>query len=161
MIPEAKKTAVKHALQATFGVNEFEDISILTVGLSSALIFRIVVLGKPYLLRIITREDATSDPAHWYDCMKTAAKAGLAPHVWYTSLTDRISITDFIATKAFPISEAMVRVPDLLKRLHSLPLFPYRVNYLDAVDGFIQKFRAAKILPERITGELFNLYARI
>lgn len=161
MIPEAKKAAVTQALQATFGVSEFEDISLLTIGLSSALIFRIVVLGKPYLLRIITRDDAMSNPAHWFDCMKMAAEAGLAPRVWYTGLTDRISITDFITAKPFPVTKAAVLVPDLLKRVHALPAFPYRVNYLDAVDGFIQKFQAAKILPENMADELFNQYKRI
>jgi aminoglycoside phosphotransferase len=161
MIPEAKKNAVKQALQLTFGVSEFEDISALTAGLSPALIFRITVLGKPYLLRIITSEDAMSDPAHWYNCMRMAAGAGLAPHVWYTSLADRISITGFIEAKPFPIDKAAVMLPDLLKRLHSLPPFPYRVNYLDAVDGFIKRFRAAKILPESLTKELFSLYEKI
>jgi thiamine kinase-like enzyme len=161
MIPEAKKTAVKQALQLTFGVSEFEDISLLTAGLSSALIFRMVVLGKPYLLRIITRDDAINDPSHWYNCMEMAAKIGIAPHVWYTSFTDRISITDFIAAKPFAITGAAMMIPDLLKRLHALPAFPYRLNYLDAVDGFIQKFQAAGILPKSMTSELFNQYKRI
>ncbi|HTD41619.1 MAG TPA: phosphotransferase [Mucilaginibacter sp.] len=161
MIPEAKKTAVERALQLTFGVSEFEDIRALTAGLSSALIFRIAVKGKPYLLRIITLTDAMSDPAHWYNCMKMAAEAGIAPHVWYTSLEDRVSITDFIEAKAFPIARAAVLLPDLLKRLQALPLFPYRLNYFDAVDGFIQKFKAAKILPESMTEELFHQYKKI
>jgi len=161
MIPEVKKAGVKHALQATFGVSEFEEISVLTAGLSPALIFRIVVMGKPYLLRVITSEDTMSNPAHWYGCMKIAAETGLAPHIWYTSIEDRISITDFIEAKPLPTTKAAVILPDLLKRLHSLPLFPARVNYFEAMDGFIQKFQAAKILPEPITKELFNMYANI
>ena len=161
MIPESKRNAVKQALKIAFGISDFEDISALTTGLSPALIFRMVVLGKPYLLRIIASEDAMSDPAHWYNSMRMAAEAGLAPHVWYTSLADRVSITDFIYEKPFPIDRAAVMLPDLLKRLHSLPLFSYRVNYLDAVDGFIKRFQAAKILPERMTSELFSQYAKI
>src|ERR1700742_3572830 len=106
MIPGDKKAAVEHALQQAFGVTEFEDITPLTAGLSSALIFRITVLGKPYLLRIITRTDAMSDPVHWYGCMTAAAEAGIAPQVWYTNLDDRVSITDFIEKKPFPINEA-------------------------------------------------------
>jgi hypothetical protein len=42
MIPERKLIAVKNALQVTFGVSEFEDISMLTTGLTSALVFRCV-----------------------------------------------------------------------------------------------------------------------
>jgi hypothetical protein len=82
MIPEAKNAAVARALQETFGVNEFEDIRMLTAGLSSALVFRIVVKGSSYLLRIIVRDDAISDPTRQFACMKSGAMAGLAPRVW-------------------------------------------------------------------------------
>lgn len=45
-IPETKLNAVKHALQATFGVSEYEDIRRLTTGLTTALVFRIIVQGN-------------------------------------------------------------------------------------------------------------------
>ena len=161
LIPETKITAVKYALQTTFGVDEFADISQLTAGLSSALIFRIVVLGKPYLLRVITRTDAMSDPSHYYSCMNRAADAGLAPHILYAGIEDRISITDFVEAKTFQISEARLKMPALIKRLHSLPPFPFRVNFFDFVDGLVQKFQVTKILPVSMTEELFHLYAKI
>lgn len=161
MIPATRETAVKHALHATFGVNEFEDIRQLTTGLSTALVFRILVLGKPYLLRIITRTDPMGDPTHEYACMQAAAEAGIAPKVLYTNITDRIAITGFVETTPFPLEEARIKLPDLLKRLHSLPPFPFRVNYLDAADGFFKKFQAANILPEQMTAELFRQYARL
>jgi hypothetical protein len=50
LIPAAKQDAVTRALEATFGVSEFDDLQILTEGLSSALVFRMVVKGCPYLL---------------------------------------------------------------------------------------------------------------
>ncbi|MGO4292056.1 phosphotransferase [Chitinophaga sp. RAB17] len=161
MIPATKETAVKQALHVTFGVNEFEDIRQLTTGLSTALVFRILVLKKPYLLRIITRTDLMGDPTHEYACMQAAADAGIAPKVLYTNITDRIAITDFVETTPFPREEARIKLPDLLKRLHSLPPFPFRVNYLDAADGFFKKFQAANILPEHMTAELFRQYARM
>ena len=101
MIPEAKTAVVGRALQEAFGVNKFEDIRMLTAGLSTALVFRIVVRGCPYLLRIITRSDAMNDPTRQFACMKSAAAAGLAPRVWYTSTEDRISITDFVEARSF------------------------------------------------------------
>jgi len=55
MIPENKQVAVKKALQNAFDINEFDDIQKLMKGLSSALIFKIIVRGNPYLLRVITR----------------------------------------------------------------------------------------------------------
>jgi thiamine kinase-like enzyme len=161
MIPENKQTAVMHALQVAFGVSEFEEIQQLTVGLSSALIFKIVVKGKPYLLRVITRTDAMADPTHYYGCMKPAAEAGLAPRIWYADTADRISITDFVDAKPFPINEAKVLLPDTLRRLHALPRFPARLPYLDFMDNSIRKFQASNALPESITGEMFRQYERM
>jgi len=97
MIPEAKKDAVTRALREAFGVTEFEDIRMLTAGLTSALVFRIIVRRCPYLLRVIMSSDATpgpgqGDPTHQFACMRKAAEAGIAPRVWYTSSEDRISI---------------------------------------------------------------------
>jgi thiamine kinase-like enzyme len=161
MIPENKKEAVVRALQAAFGTTEFEDISALTAGLSSALIFRIVVLGKPYLLRIIIRTDAIADPTIHFNAMKIASEAGIAPHIWYTSIEDRISITDFIEAKPFGIDDARTMLPAVLRCLHSQPAFPYRLNYFDAMNGFAKKFREAKLLPESVTSEVFALYDKI
>ncbi len=161
MIPEAKQSAVKNALQATFGVSEYEHIKMLTAGLSSALVYRIVVQRTPYLLRIITRTDAASDPTRQFDCMEMAAKAEIAPRIWYTNIEDRISITDFVEAQPLPIEEAKTKLPKLLKQLHSLPPFPKVMNFQDTADIFIRKFQEAKILPENMTEELFKQYSRI
>jgi hypothetical protein len=96
MIPGAKKPAVERALREAFGVTGFEDIRQLTEGLSSALIFRIVVQDRPYRLRVILRTDAMGDPTRQFACMRAGEEAGLAPKIWYTSVEDRVSITDFV-----------------------------------------------------------------
>ncbi|HUE44250.1 MAG TPA: phosphotransferase [Candidatus Sulfotelmatobacter sp.] len=160
MIPDQKRAAVERALRAAFGVTEFDDIRRLTAGLSSALVFRIVVQGCPYLLRLITRTDAMGDPTRQFACMKAGEEAGLAPKIWYTSMEDRVSITDFVTARPFPKAEALVRVPATIRMLHSLPPFPRTVNYLDAMDGFISRFQAAKTLPGSETADAFELYAR-
>ena len=67
-----------HALQSAFGVNEYEDIRLLTGGLSSALAFQIVVRKTPYLLKIL-RTEAISDPTHEFASMQTAAEVSIAP----------------------------------------------------------------------------------
>ncbi|EPR10555.1 phosphotransferase [Ruminiclostridium papyrosolvens] len=161
MIPEAKQSVVKDALQSTFGVSEYEDIRMLTAGLSSALVFRIVVQKTPYLLRIITRTDAASDPTRQFDCMQMAAKAEIAPRIWYTNIEDRISITDYVEAQPLPIEEAKTKLPKLLRQLHSLPPFPKVMNFQDTADIFIRKFQEAKILPENMTEELIKQYSRI
>jgi len=161
MIPEDKKTAVSKALQQTFGAAEFENIRQLTAGLSTALIYRFVVKGKAYLLRIITSNEAVADPTWWFDSMRAGAEAGIAPRVWYASTEDKIAITDFIDAKPFPPEEARLKMPVLLKCLHTLPNFPNRLNYLDVADIFIKKYRAGNILPAEMTDELFTQYEKI
>jgi aminoglycoside phosphotransferase (APT) family kinase protein len=168
MIPEAKKDAVARALREAFGVAGFEDIRLLTAGLSSALVFRIVVRGCPYLLRVITSTDAAAGPGQGdqtrhFACMREGAEAGIAPRVWYASTEDRISITDFVRAQPFPLTEALVRLPGTLQALHALPAFPLPGvgNYFDAMDGFVRRFQAANILPKSEAGELFEGYARV
>ena len=164
MIPQEKSAAVTRGLREAFGVTEFEDIRMIK-DLAPSLVFRIVVRGSPFLLKISTR---TNDPARHYTCMKAAAQAGLTPHVWYASIEDRISITDFVETVPFPVTDALVRIPAALRRLHALPPFPGVPNHINtsctflinkgpAVDAFIQRFQAANILPK---GEIEELLAR-
>src|SRR3974390_555092 len=93
MIPEEKSAAVARALQDTFGVTEFTDVRWMTKGLSSDLVFRIVVRGTPYLLRIMTRIDERMDPNRIFACMNAAANAGLTPRVRYSNAENGISIT--------------------------------------------------------------------
>jgi hypothetical protein len=161
MIPEEKQDAVKEALKSTFGVNTYSDIKKLTTGLSNALVARIMVQDKPYLLKI-ARTDALSDPTlYYYACMKSAAAAGLAPKVWYAGVEDGISITDFVELKPFPLSEAKNKLSDVLRKLHSLSAFSKTIHSLDTANRFAQKFREARILPGNITEELFRSLERI
>jgi aminoglycoside phosphotransferase (APT) family kinase protein len=162
-IPENKTAAVTRALNEAFGVDEFEDIQVPHGGLSTALVFRMLVRGKAYLLRLIMRADAMGDPTRQIACMKTAAEAGIAPMVRYASIEDRIIITDFIEAKPFPENPAPM-LARTMRTLHGLGGFPKALqvtNYMDTVDGFIGRFRAAKILPESTTEEIFRLYAAV
>lgn len=161
MIPEEKNGCVARALQATFGVTKFEDIRSVAVGLSSDLAFRIVVKGCPYVLRIIMRVNEQTDPQRQFTCLQAAAEAGLTPRLWYASIEDGISITDFVEPAAFPIREALVRIPAMLRRLHALPHFPKEFNYVTAHNGFIWRFRKANLLPKGEIEEVFTRYEQV
>lgn len=161
MIPDSKRAGVERALQAAFGVSEAEETRRMTAGLSSAVVLRVVVRGRPYLLRVITKDDAMNEPTRQFGCMRSAAEAGLAPRVHYTSTEDRISITDFVEARPFARREALAKMPVAIRELHALPRFPgmsVAMNYFEAMEGFIRRFQAAGILPESETAELFRLY---
>jgi hypothetical protein len=172
MIPQEKSLAVAQALREAFGVTEFEDIRRMTRGHTAALKFRIVVQGRPYLLRIIMLTNSMLGPTRQFTCMKAAAEAGLAPRVWYTSTEDQISITDFVEEMPFPATEALARMPTVLRALHALPPFPEGVHHLDtscmflmhkgtAVDGFIHKFQESNVLSKSESEELFAWHAQV
>jgi hypothetical protein len=168
MIPTDKSAAVTRALREAFGVSEFEEICMMK-DLAESLVFRIVVRGSPFLLKISMR---TNDPTRHYACMRAAAAAGLTPHVWYSSAEDRISITDFVDSAPFSMADALVRMPVVLRKLHALTPFarvPDRINtsYMFLInkgpelDGFLQRFQAANLLPEKDSREFFARYAQM
>ena len=161
MIPEEKNDGVARALRETFGVTEFEDIRRMTKGSSSDLLFRIVVQGSPYLLRIMTRIDERMDPGRIFACMSVAAKAGLAPCVRYSNPEDGISISDFVEAVRFPATQALVQLPGTLRKLHALPPFPKTFNYVTAHNGFIWRFRKMSLLPKDEIEEVFTRYEQV
>jgi len=167
MIPAEKNEAVNRGLREAFGVTEIEEISTIPTGYSLSLVCRIVVRGTPYLLKIIRRAD---DPTRHYSSMKATAAAGLAPRVWYTSVEDKVSITDFVRTKPLSREEALVRLPPFLRRLHTLASFgrapfnttcTFLLNQGPMLEGWMEKFKAAKVLPEAECEEFFARYAEI
>jgi thiamine kinase-like enzyme len=161
MIPHEKSAAVSRGLREAFGTTAIEDIRTMPKGLSSDLVFRIVVQGSPFLLRIMTRIDERNDPTRLFTAMKAAAEAGLAPRVWHTNMEDGISITDFVESAPFSTTEALVRIPGALRRLHALPPFPKAFNYVTMHNGFIWRFRASNLLPKSEIEEAFRRYAQV
>ena len=161
MIPEEKQLAVTRALYEAFGVKEFEDIRLLSGGLSTALAFKIFVRNKPYLLKIM-RKELISNPAHEFACQHAGAEAGIAPRIWYANVDDRVLITDFVEAKPFPEDMLPMIVPTL-RTLHSLPHFPppRMGNYLDTANAFAHRFQGAKLLPDSATEEVFRRYADV
>ncbi len=161
MIPQEKNTAVVRALQKTFGVAKYDDIRKMTRGLSSDLVFRVVIKESAFLLRIMTHMDERNDPARVFACMNAAAEAGLAPRVLYSNTKDGIAIIDFIEAVPFPATQALKLLPATLRKLHRLPPFPKAFDYVTAHKAFIWKYRAAALGPPAEIEEAFRRYGQI
>jgi thiamine kinase-like enzyme len=161
MIPQEKRAAVYRGLNEAFGTAVIEDVCRMTKGLSSDLVFRIAVKGSPFLLRIMTRMDERNDPVRIFACMKTAAEAGLAPRVLYSSEEDGIAIIDWIDSVPFPIATALGHLPTTIRRLHTLPPSTKAFNYLTAHNFFIWRLRGTGLLPEMEIEEAFRHYRQI
>ncbi|MEO7192957.1 MAG: phosphotransferase [Vicinamibacterales bacterium] len=173
MIPPDKTEAVALGLRDAFGISHIDDISRMTGGHTPSLVFRVVVRGAPYLLKIITRAE---DPTRHYTSMRAAADAGVAPRVWYTNAEERICITDFVTAEPLPVAEARVRLPALLRTLHAVPPFgraPFNttctfllsrgpgLGRFPGRDDYLQKFEAAHLLAEADSKEFFARYAEL
>ena len=163
-IPQEHLAPVSRALQTAFGVSEPEEIQTITKGQSGAYIARITVHSSPYLLRI-ARKNQYVGPEREFACLQSAAEAGIAPRVHYTSLEDRLSITDFI--QEAPLADPLTRMPAILKSLHALQPFPKVLPGFDTtcmsllstgpiIDRFYQAVHNSKCLPEPDLQQLFE-----
>ncbi len=161
MIPQDKLAPVAQGLLEAFGTIDFSGISKITSGLSSDLIFRMVVHESPYLLRVMTRIDERNDPVRHFACVKVAAEGGLAPRVLYANTEDGILITDFVEEAPFSERQALTLIPATLGNLHALPPFPTAFNYVTMHKGFIWKFRTANLVPASEIEEGFARYDQV
>jgi hypothetical protein len=161
MIPREKMAAVNQGLREAFGATDFTEICRMTKGLSSDLVLRIIVRGSTYLLRVMMRIDERNDPARHFTCMKIAAEGGLAPRVLYANTEDGILITDFVEAAPLSEAQALLLIPATLKNLHALPPFPKTFNYVTAHNGFIWRFRAAKLVAASEIEEVFARYDQV
>jgi hypothetical protein len=151
LIPADKRQAVARALQVVFGTTEFDALTPLTAGMSGALVYRVVVEGRPALLRIEGDRDALHDPTRQYACLATAADAGVAPPLRFADPEAGVAIMDFVAERPraeYPGGGAAMalEVVDLLTRLQATPVFPPLVDYLDGVDAVIANMLATGVL---------------
>lgn len=157
MIPSEKSAAVSRGLSEAFGTTKIDEICRITTGLSTDLVYRIVVKGAPFVMRILMRMDERNDPARVFGCMRAAADAGVAPRVWYANTDDGVTIIDWIEAVPFPAAEALVQLPATLARLHALPAFPKAFNYTTAHNFFIWRLRGSDLLP---AGEMEEAFRR-
>ena len=119
MIPEHKRAAVERAFTETFGTATADELQPLAGGLSTALVLRAVVRGRPYLLRVIMREEAYWDPTRQIACIEKASKAGIAPALRYASVADRVLLTDYVEPHAYP-ADAGTQLARTIATLHAL-----------------------------------------
>jgi len=161
MIPLEKMAAVTEGLREAFGATDFTDICRVNQVLSSDFVFRIVVRGSPYLLRVMTRIDERNDPVRQFTCMQAAAEGGVAPRVLHANTEDGILITDFVEAAPFCQAQALTLIPATLKKLHALPPFPKVFNYVTAHNGFIWRFRSANLVATSEIEEVFRRYDQV
>src|ERR1700733_11418426 len=103
LIPEARRDAVRAALQASFGASAVRELQPIRGGVSGALICRFDVDERNYVLRIEPERVALHHRQRGFACMAAAAVAGAAPPVHYCDPATGVAFMFFFAAR--PLAE--------------------------------------------------------
>ncbi len=141
-IPEERRAVARGALAAAFGAAPATSMQQITQGGSGALIYRVDVQGRPYLLRLERKRDGFDDGGRGYVCMRTAAEAGIAPALIVADETAGVAIMEFRPTQSlfdYPSGrEALMRdLGTLIARLQATPAFPAVGDYRAILTGML------------------------
>ena len=94
-IPSAQSDIARAALKVVFGARPIEAIERVVGGITNALILKIQVSGRSYLLRVEGEPSPLRNP-HQYESMRIAAEAGIAPPIHHLDETAKVVVMDFI-----------------------------------------------------------------
>ncbi|SKA03583.1 Phosphotransferase enzyme family protein [Enhydrobacter aerosaccus] len=152
-IPEDRRQMARAALKAAFGPTAVSLIKPI-VGGASALIYRIEVGGRPYLLRFDSfLRDDVRDPPRAYRCMQAAAEAGIAPAIRYADAAAGVVVMDFIESRSladYPGGlEALSRaLGHLAARLQAIPPFPAVGDYPSIIGGMFDRLLRSRLFAD-------------
>lgn len=148
LIPTDRRAIARAALTATFGARPLDSLQPITTGIS-ALIYRIEVSGRPYLLRLeSSMRDEVRDPARAYHCMQVAAEEGIAPRLIHADAASGAAIMDFVQGCSLNDHPGGVgaRAHDLgtlIARLQATPVFPPVDDYSTVLAGMFDRLIAS------------------
>jgi aminoglycoside phosphotransferase (APT) family kinase protein len=136
-VPTEHRDKARSALAAAFGPNRTDSIAPLSGGASGAFIYRVQSGPRHALLRVEGVPSPLRNP-HQYISMQIASDAGIAPRLMYVNETDRTAVMEFIDERPlrnYPGGQAALAeaLGQLLRRLHTTPVFPQFVDYIDIV----------------------------
>ncbi len=143
-IPPDRRETAKAAMSAAFGRAQPTALEQITRGASGALIYRTEVANRPYLLRLETKRDAFNDTGRGYICMQTAAKAGIAPRLYYADPAQGVAIMDFLPSHSlfqYPTGRDGLAhdLGALVARLQETEPFPAIQDYPVILDGLLDQ----------------------
>lgn len=144
-LSDDRRKAAQTALAATFGTTPIDALAPIGGGASSAMIFRVTVRGRGYLLRLEGEPSPLRNPQQ-YAAMRIAADAGIAPAIHFIDETSRVAIMDLVEQQ--PVQDypggprrLAQALGALLARLQDVPAFPTFVDYPDIVSRLFAHVR--------------------
>jgi aminoglycoside phosphotransferase (APT) family kinase protein len=166
LIPDDRRDVARSAFTAAFGRAPLTALQPMTGG-ASALIYRIEVAGRRYLLRLESlQRDSVRDPDRAYRCMRTAVEAGVAPALHHADAVAGVAIMDFVAGRSlsdYPgkASGLACDLGGLLARLQATPAFPPVSNYLTVLEGLLDRLLASDLFTPGLLDRHHEGFERI
>lgn len=165
-LPEDRRESAKSAIVTAFENPRVVAIEQITHGASGALIYRIEIGDRPYLLRLENQQRAAGDTRRGYACMRIAADAGIAPPLHYADPDRGVAIMDFLPVQSlfdYPTGrEGLVRdLGALAARLQATPGFPAVEDYTVILSGLLNNLIESGIFANGLLEPHRNAFARI
>ena len=175
-LPASHLAAVETALQQAFGTHTVTDVRLLTGGLSAASVYKIIVNGSPYVLKVDmpaasgqTERDtgAVGGQAgeHKASNQQLAADAGVAPPLYHQDTITGISISGLIDNKplrsSFTPDKLTPELARTIRAIHSIPYQAVAVDLKEIIDGLIGRFKQSRMLTGAVFNECFGHYEAV
>jgi hypothetical protein len=160
VIPEERRAVARTAIATAFGAAAATSVQRITQGGSGALIYRVEVHGRPYLLRLERKRDGFDEGGRGYRCMRAAAEAGIAPPLVAADAAAGFAVMEFREARSlfdYPSGRAalMRDLGALVARLQATEAFPavgdYRAILTGMLDALIGsgRFTSGLLEPHR------------
>jgi thiamine kinase-like enzyme len=165
-VPEERRSAVDAALAAAFGRRPVTGWRLLQGGVSGALIWRVEVDGRPFVLRLEPERIALNHRQRGYACMTAAAAAGVAPAVHHADAVAGVAVMDFV--EGCPLSEypggragLASALGELVARVQETPVFPALGQTTDVIADLLASLEASGLFASGLLRPHADGLARI
>lgn len=155
-LPAAVRATAAQAIAAAFPGADLQSLAPLHGGLSGSPVYKLVVDGRPFVLRLMQEVSLLHNPLRQLTSMQLASERELTPCLHYVDLELAVSISAFVehqpalANLRHDAGQAG-SFGDLLRRLHSGPAFPEFLDGFQMIQGGLQQLTQAGVaLPSLI-----------
>ncbi len=165
-VPAERRDAARTALAAAFGARRVDRAQLLQGGVSGALIWRIDIGARSYVLRLEPERIALRHRERGYACMTAAAAAGVAPPVRHADAAAGVAVMEFVAGR--PLTDhpdgpdGLAReLGTLVARLQTTTPFPPLGGPGDVVAALLDNLRACGLFAPQLLDPHAEGLARI
>jgi thiamine kinase-like enzyme len=141
-IPAEHVNYINSAVQSGLNTDSWEIMSILSGGLTGDPVYKISVLNKQYVVKFENAHDENFDLHRNYTILKVVSEHGLSPGIYFTDPDHGVILMDYIEHKPQlqNPSIAIQQLTNVIRKLHSMTLFPKWKSVTEILLSIYQKF---------------------